>query len=105
MKKKFFIISYQDTSPGTKDLGPDHFVVTGLFQGKFTLTDDGKAMGQTKHVKITVLLGVETLLATAHIKQERLVLEDISAIVAVKRSVIVQTLSIIIFVKMNVLLI
>jgi hypothetical protein len=41
-------------------------------------------LAQTKHVKITVLLGVEILLAMAHIKQEAQLLEDISAIVVVK---------------------
>ena len=33
----------KDDNPGTKDIDPDHFRVTGFIQGKYTLTDDGKA--------------------------------------------------------------
>src|SRR5665647_654400 len=62
-------------------------------------------LAQIKPVKITVLLGVEILSVTAHIRQETQPFADTSAIVAVKRSVIVQTLSIITFAKMNLLLI
>ena len=62
-------------------------------------------LAQMKLVKITVLLGTETLSVTVHIKQETQPFEDISAIVAGKRSVIVQILSIITFAKTNLLLI
>jgi len=34
----------EDTSPFTKDLRPEHFRVTGVSQGKYTLTGDGKAV-------------------------------------------------------------
>ncbi len=54
---------------------------------------------QIKHVKITVLLNTETLLVTVHIKQETQPFADTSAIVAGKRSVTVQILSIITFAK------
>jgi hypothetical protein len=27
----------------TKDIGPSHYAVTGFYQGKFTLTEDGMA--------------------------------------------------------------
>ncbi len=46
----------KDTSPGTKDLGHDHFVVTGLFQSKFTLTDDGKAIRPDENITLDDLL-------------------------------------------------
>ena len=49
--------------------------------------------------------GHGNIMATAHIKQEIQQFVDISAIVAGKRSVIVQILSIITFAKMNLLLI
>jgi len=54
-----------------------------------------------KPVKITVLLGTETLWVTAHIKQEIQPFADTSAIVAEKHSVTVQILSTITFAKMN----
>lgn len=47
----------KDTSPATQDIGPDHFVVTGLLQGKFTLTDDGKAVRPGETVSQDELLG------------------------------------------------
>ena len=62
-------------------------------------------LAQMKLVKITVLLDTKTLWATAHIKQETQPFEDISAIVAEKRFVLVQILSIITFAKTNLLLI
>lgn len=34
----------KDDNPGTKDISPDHFIVTGCLQGKYRLTDDGKAI-------------------------------------------------------------
>ncbi|NYT19859.1 MAG: hypothetical protein GKC08_06185 [Methanosarcinales archaeon] len=41
--EKVFLYLKNDTWPRTMDHGPEHFVVTGVSQGKFTLTDDGKA--------------------------------------------------------------
>jgi len=42
--EKVLLYLNKDTSPGTKDIGPDHFKITGFIQGKFTLNDDGKAI-------------------------------------------------------------
>lgn len=41
--EKVLLYLTKDTSTGTKDIGPEHFRVTGLMQGKYALTDDGKA--------------------------------------------------------------
>ncbi|WP_244603371.1 hypothetical protein [Methanococcoides sp. NM1] len=41
--EKVLLYLTNDTYPPTKDFGPEHFVVTGVSQGKFTLTDDGRA--------------------------------------------------------------
>ena len=54
-----------------------------------------------KLVKIMVLLSTETFPVTAHIEQETKPIEDMSAIVAGKRFVVVQILSIITFAKTN----
>jgi len=58
-------------------------------------------LAQMKLVNIMVLLGRETLSVTVHIKQETQQFADISAIVAGKRSVIVQILFTTIFAKTN----
>jgi hypothetical protein len=42
--EKVLLYLNKDTSPGTKDVGPEHFKITGFRQGKFTLNDDGKAI-------------------------------------------------------------
>ena len=42
--EKVFLYLKNDTWPNTMSNGPEHFVVTGVSQGKFTLTDDGKAI-------------------------------------------------------------
>jgi len=62
-------------------------------------------LAQMNVVKIMVLLGKETLSGTVHIRQEALLFEDISAILAGKHSVTVQILSIITFAKTNLSLI
>ncbi|SES92979.1 hypothetical protein SAMN04488587_1635 [Methanococcoides vulcani] len=41
--EKVLLYLTNDTYSPTKDFGPEHFVVTGVSQGKFTLTDDGRA--------------------------------------------------------------
>lgn len=43
--EKVLLYLTRDTYPDTKNVGPEHLVVTGYLQGKFTLTDDGKAIG------------------------------------------------------------
>ena len=42
--EKVFLYLKNDTWPNTMSNGPEHFVVTGVSQGKFTLTDDGIAI-------------------------------------------------------------
>jgi hypothetical protein len=46
----------KDDSPGTKDIDPEHFIVTGALQGKFTLTDDGKAVRPGENTTLDELL-------------------------------------------------
>lgn len=41
--EKVLLYLSKDTSPYTDNIGPDHFMVTGLLQGKYKLTNDGKA--------------------------------------------------------------
>lgn len=42
--EKVLLYLMKDATKGTSNIGPEHFKVTGLMQGKFTLTDDGKAV-------------------------------------------------------------
>ncbi|AKB77541.1 hypothetical protein MSHOH_1058 [Methanosarcina horonobensis HB-1 = JCM 15518] len=43
--EKILLYLIKDFGPGTKNIDPEHFRVTGYKQGKFTLTNDGKAIG------------------------------------------------------------
>ena len=54
--EKVLLYLNKDTNPATKDAGPEHFVVTDFFEGKFTLTDDGKAMGYVENTTLDELL-------------------------------------------------
>lgn len=51
--EKVLLYLSKDTYPYTKDIGSEHFVVTGYIQGKFKLTDDGKAIGWNKTENIS----------------------------------------------------
>jgi hypothetical protein len=46
----------KDTHPDTKDVGSEHFVVTGHMQGKFTLTADGQAIANDENITLDKLL-------------------------------------------------
>jgi hypothetical protein len=45
-----------DTNPATKDLDPEHFVICGCFQGKFSLSEDGKAVSKSETVELEEML-------------------------------------------------
>ncbi|WP_410509733.1 hypothetical protein RSJ42_05815 [Methanosarcina hadiensis] len=46
----------KDDNPATRDISPEHFIVTGALQGKYTLTDDGKAVRPDETVNQEELL-------------------------------------------------
>lgn len=52
--EKVLLYLSEDTYPYTKDVGPEHFIVTGC--GKYTLTDEGEAIGTYETVKLEDLL-------------------------------------------------
>jgi len=54
--EKVLLYLTNDTSHATKNIGPEHFVVTGCLQGKYTLTDDGKAIRSDKNTTLDELL-------------------------------------------------
>ncbi|AKB52732.1 hypothetical protein MSBRW_3479 [Methanosarcina barkeri str. Wiesmoor] len=54
--EKVLLYLSNDTYPYTKDVGSEHFVVTGYVQGKFKLTDDGKAVRPDETVSQDELL-------------------------------------------------
>jgi hypothetical protein len=47
-----------DTNPATKEIGPEHFVVTDFYEGKFTLTDNGKALGFIENTTLVELISI-----------------------------------------------
>jgi hypothetical protein len=42
--EKVLLYLSKDSSPNTKDIGPEHFIVTDFHRGKYTVTDDERAM-------------------------------------------------------------
>ena len=54
--EKVMLFLGKDDAPATKNIGMEHLVVTGLFQGKFTLTDDGKAVRGDRTTSLQELL-------------------------------------------------
>lgn len=43
--EKVLLFLSKDTNTDLMNFGPEHFIVTGFFQGKFVLTDNGKVRG------------------------------------------------------------
>jgi len=54
--EKVLLYLSKDNNPSTKDIGPEHFIVTDYYEGKFTLTDDGKAIGHVENTTLDELL-------------------------------------------------
>jgi hypothetical protein len=54
--EKVLLCLSKDTTPYT--VGPEHFMVFGSSQGKFTLTDDGKATTPTEKTTLDKLLSI-----------------------------------------------
>jgi hypothetical protein len=54
--EKVLIYLSKDTNPDIKNIGSEHFIVTGFFQGKFTLTDNGKATTPYENTTLDELL-------------------------------------------------
>lgn len=54
--EKVLLYLSKDDNPATKDVVPEHFIVTDFFEGKFTLTDDGKAIGFVENTTLKELL-------------------------------------------------
>lgn len=54
--EKVLLFLMKDDNPYTKDISPEHFIVTGALQGKYTLTDDGKAVRPDETVSLDELL-------------------------------------------------
>ncbi len=54
--EKVLLYLMKDDSPGTKGIDPEHFKVTGALQGKFTLTDAGKAVRPDENITLDELL-------------------------------------------------
>ena len=46
----------EDTSHATKDIGPKHFIVTDFYRGKYTLTEDGRAITPDENTTLDELL-------------------------------------------------
>jgi hypothetical protein len=54
--EKVLLYLSKDESPSTKDIGSKHFIVTDFYRGKYTLTDDGKAVMPDENTTLDELL-------------------------------------------------
>ena len=54
--EKVLIYLNKDDNSNTKDFGPEHFIVTNFYRGKYTLTDDGKAITLYENTTLNELL-------------------------------------------------
>jgi hypothetical protein len=54
--EKVLIYLSKDDNLATKDVGPEHFIVTDFHRGKYTLTDDGKAITHDENTTLDELL-------------------------------------------------
>jgi hypothetical protein len=54
--EKVLLYLIKDTNPSTKNIGSEHFIVTDFYESKFTLTDDGKAIGFDENTTLNELL-------------------------------------------------
>lgn len=54
--EKVLLYLRKDSNPSTKDIGHEHFIVTDYYRGKYTLTDDGKAITPDETVTLEELL-------------------------------------------------
>lgn len=54
--EKVLLYLRKDRSSSTKDIGPEHFIVTDYYRGKYTLTDDGKAVRPDENTTLEELL-------------------------------------------------
>ncbi|AKB32320.1 hypothetical protein MSSIH_1630 [Methanosarcina siciliae HI350] len=54
--EKVLLFLRKDTNSHTNDIGPEHFIVTDFYRGKYTLTEDGKAITPAETVTLEELL-------------------------------------------------
>ncbi|MDY9924753.1 hypothetical protein [Methanosarcina sp.] len=54
--EKVLLYLRKDANPNTKDIGSEHFIVTDFYRGKYTLTEDGKAITPDETVTLEELL-------------------------------------------------
>jgi hypothetical protein len=54
--EKVLLYLSKDESPSTKDIGSKHFIVKDFYRGKYTLTDDGKAVMPDENTILNELL-------------------------------------------------
>jgi hypothetical protein len=53
---KVLLYLSKDNNPSTKDISPEHFIVTDFHREKYTLTDDGRAITSDENTTLDELL-------------------------------------------------
>lgn len=54
--EKVLLYLKKDASPYTKNIRPEHFIVTNFYQAKFTLTESGRAVRPDENITLEELL-------------------------------------------------
>ncbi len=54
--EKVLLYLCEDTSHATKDIVPKHFIITDFYRGKYTLTEDGRAITPDENTTLDELL-------------------------------------------------
>ena len=54
--EKVLLYLNKDESSSTRDIGPEHFIVTDFYLGKYTLTDEGNAITPNENTTLDELL-------------------------------------------------
>ncbi|MGB9927935.1 MAG: hypothetical protein ACPK85_05965 [Methanosarcina sp.] len=54
--EKVLLYLKKDVSPYTKNIGPEHFIVTNFYQAKFKLTESGRAVRLDENITLEELL-------------------------------------------------
>lgn len=69
--EKVLLYLNRDDNPATKDISPEHFVVLDFHRGKYTLTDEGKAITTDETVTLDELLSTINQTGNPDVQQNK----------------------------------
>ncbi len=69
--EKVLLYLNRDDNPATKDISPEHFVVLDFHRGKYTLTDEGKAITTDETITLDELLSTINQTGNPDVQQNK----------------------------------